>query len=258
MFAQEFREALAGARDGGALDELARALWRAVAEGRLADADADALSRAIEGRRDAIAQKAPGRPPLQPKGASGSPRAGKRRKKVFGLGRPRAMDRNAKARVMHLARAMSRRTAKGKAYGPITAKALAVLEALLWGFHNAKSGVCFPSYAKIAERAGCAASTVAEAIKALEAAGLMTWINRIKRVRVPCPDLLGAGGWRWRVLRTSNAYEFPDPGAAASRPASESENPRGTEDQAIPLFKNRHAEAAETLIRGAAMRFAPA
>ena len=30
---------------------------------------------------------------------------------------------------------------KGKAYGEITAKALAVLEALLWGFHNAKSGL---------------------------------------------------------------------------------------------------------------------
>ena len=54
----------------------------------------------------------------------------------------------------------------------ITAKALAVLEALLWGFHNARSGLCFPSYETIAERAGCARSTVAEAIKALEDGGL--------------------------------------------------------------------------------------
>jgi hypothetical protein len=43
------------------------------------------------------------------------------------------------------------------------------LEALLWGFHNAKSGLCFPSYERIAEAAGCARSTVAEALKALEA-----------------------------------------------------------------------------------------
>jgi hypothetical protein len=40
---------------------------------------------------------------------------------------------------------MSHRTAKGKHYGEITAKALAVLEALLFGFHNSKSGLCFPS-----------------------------------------------------------------------------------------------------------------
>ena len=77
-----------------------------------------------------------------------------RREKVFGDGRPRPLDRNAKARIMTLARALLRRTEKGKAYGAITAKALAVLEALLWGFHNARSGLCFPSYATIAARAG--------------------------------------------------------------------------------------------------------
>ena len=38
------------------------------------------------------------------------------------------------ARIMTFARALMRRTEKGKAYGAITAKALAVLEALLWGF----------------------------------------------------------------------------------------------------------------------------
>jgi hypothetical protein len=58
----------------------------------------------------------------------------------------------------------------------------------------------------------------AEAIKALEAAGLMSWDNRIKRVRERCPDFLGPNGWRWRVMRTSNAYRFP----------SESDFQRGT------------------------------
>ena len=63
---------------------------------------------------------------------------------MFGLGRPRALDRNAKVRIMHWARCVSRRTARARSYGPITAKAVAVLEALLWAFHNAKSGLCFP------------------------------------------------------------------------------------------------------------------
>jgi hypothetical protein len=46
-------------------------------------------------------------------------------------------------RVVVLARALSRRTEKGKHYGVVTAKFVAVLEALLWGFHNAASGRCF-------------------------------------------------------------------------------------------------------------------
>ena len=100
---------------------------------------------------------------------------------MFGLGRPRALDRNAKVRIMHWARCLSRPTEKGRAYGQVTAKGLAVLEALLWAFHNAKSGLCFPSYDKIAEAAGCARSTVAEAIKALEDAGVLSWVQRIKR-----------------------------------------------------------------------------
>ena len=103
---------------------------------------------------------------------------------MFGLGRPRALDRNAKVRIMHWARCLSRRTEKGRAYGVVTAKALAVLEALLWAFHNAKSGLCFPSYETIAEAAGCARSTVAGALKALEDAGVLSWVQRIKRVRL--------------------------------------------------------------------------
>ena len=33
----------------------------------------------------------------------------------------------------------------------------------------------------------------------------MTWVQMVKRVRERCADLLGDNGWRWRVLRTSNA-----------------------------------------------------
>ena len=166
-----------------------------------------------------------------------------RREKVFGDGRPRPLDRNAKVRVMTLARALMRRTEKGKAYGEITAKALAVLEALLWGFHNARSGLCFPSYEKIAERAGCARSTVAEAIKALEDAGLLTWVNRLKRVRERCKDLFGHSGSLVRVLRTSNGYRFNDPKGAAERGfPSKSDFPSGTPIQDLSLTKPTTAD----------------
>ena len=152
---------------------------------------------------------------------------------MFGHGRPRALDRNAKARIMHLARCLSRRTEKGKAYGEVTAKALSVLEALLWHFHNAKSGLCFPSYETIAEAAGCARSTVAEAIKALEDVGILSWVNRIKRVAEPCRDLFGHRMRKTRVIRTSNGYAFFDP-QLPKRPqslekSSKSDFPSGTQ-----------------------------
>jgi AraC-like DNA-binding protein len=140
-----------------------------------------------------------------------------RREKVFGDGRPRPLDRNAKARIMVYARPFTRRTEKGKHYGLLTAKCLDVLQALLWGFHNAQSGLCFPSLAKIAEAAGCAPSTVAEAIKALEAVGILSWVHRIARIRERCEDLWGNMGTRWRIIRTSNAYHFRDPNPAGSK-----------------------------------------
>ena len=165
------------------------------------------------------------------KAVLGLPRASRRREKVFGPGRPRALDRNAKTRIAHWARCLSRRTEPGKAYGQLTAKALAVLEALLWGFHNAKSGLCFPSYERIAEAAHCARSTVAEAIKALEEAGIMSWVHRLKRARVACPDLFGDEGWRLVPQRTSNAYHFNDPSPAGWPKSPESEKAFGTANQ---------------------------
>ena len=54
------------------------------------------------------------------------------------------LDRNAQVRVMMVARALMRHQEKGKAYGKISAKALAVLTALLWRFHNAATAKCFP------------------------------------------------------------------------------------------------------------------
>jgi AraC-like DNA-binding protein len=155
-----------------------------------------------------------------------------RREKVFGDGRPRPMERNAKARVMAYARPFTRRTEKGKHYGQLTPKYLDVLEALLWGFHNARTGLCFPSLAKIAEAAKCAPSTVAEALKALEATGVLSWVNRIVRIRERCEDLFGNLGTRWRIIRTSNAYHFHDPKGAGSQAfPSKSEFPSETSIQ---------------------------
>ena len=163
-------------------------------------------------------------------------RPGRRREKVFGPGRAVPLDRNAKARIAAYARAWTARNRQpGQHKGPITRAFLDVLHALLWQFHNSRTGICFPSYERIAEMAECARSTVAEALKVLEWAGVLTWQHRITRVRERCRDLWGRAGWQWRVVRLSNAYVFQDPAGHRLRgvPASESKNPTGTQDQVV-------------------------
>src|SRR3954447_7124593 len=176
----------------------------------------------------------------QPAGAlSCAQNSRKRREKMFGEGRVLPLDRNAKARIMVLARALMRRTGEGKHYGVLTAKFVAVLGALLWGFHNAGSGRCFPSYERIAEQADCARSTVYEAIHALERAGILSWVNRIARMREWGPDLFGRAKNRWRVIRTSNQYCFVDPKTSAPPPSSSKYNfGTGTAGQVNKKEKN--------------------
>ena len=158
-----------------------------------------------------------------------------RREKVFGPGRAVPLDRNAKARIAAYARAWSARNRQPRQHrGPITRAFLDVLEALLWGFHNSRSGCCFPSYEAIAAKAECARSTVAEAIKALEWAGVLTWQHRITRILVRERDLFGQWASRWQVIRTSNAYVFrdPKPGLSCGFPCK-SENLPGILNQEV-------------------------
>lgn len=148
-------------------------------------------------------------------------RAGRRREKVFGSGWGRPLDRNAKVRITTYARAWSARHKQpGQHRGPLTRAYLEVLAALLWGFHNSRDGRCFPSYETIATRAQCCRDTVYEAIKALELAGILTWMNRLVRVQFREKDLFGNLVTRVRVVRTSNAYLFRDPLGETNHPKS--------------------------------------
>jgi hypothetical protein len=55
MLADQFIAAASGAANSHALDQISRLVWRAHAEGHIADADAEAVSEAVEGRRAALA-----------------------------------------------------------------------------------------------------------------------------------------------------------------------------------------------------------
>ena len=77
------------------------------------------------------------------------------------------------------------------------------------GFH--KTGACFPSYETIAEKARCARSTVAVALTALAEAGLLNWVNRLKRIAVDWTDMLGQKRKSNVPARASNGYTFGKP-----------------------------------------------
>ncbi len=177
-----------------------------------------------------------------------------RREKVFGPARGIPLDRNAKVRVIAYARAWSAKHRQPGQHqrGPLTRAFQEVLEALLYGFHNSGSGLCFPSYEAIAERAQCCRDTVYEAINALEAANVLTWVNRIVREQARERDIFGKWATHWRIVRTSNAYLFRDPlPCAVGRPdrlgEPKSENPPGTLNQDISVSKNAADTAADTL-----------
>jgi len=183
----------------------------------------------------------------------------RRREKVFGPARGYALDRNAKARIMVYARAWSaRHRVPGQHRGPLTRAFIEVLQAMLWGFHNSKSGLCFPSYEAIAAKAQCCRDTVYEAIRALETADVLTWVNRIVREQVRERDLFGKWVPRWRIVRTSNAYMFRDPlpcaqgrpdnqGGAGDHGGAKSENPPGTLNLDISVSKGQANDQAESL-----------
>jgi len=125
-----------------------------------------------------------------------------RRAKLFTDGKQTPIDRNDRARIIFLAEVARRK-------GEITRAAVDILRALLFTFANLKDGRCFPSYERLAEAAGCVPRTVGRCLPDLEAAGLVTWVNRIQRVRERVPGLGGMWASVWRVIRTSNAYDFP-------------------------------------------------
>ena len=181
-----------------------------------------------------------------------------RREKVFGPGRAVPLDGNAKARIQAYARAWSGRNRQpGQHKGPITRAFLDVLEALLWGFHNAAPAAASPATRRSPTEAECARSTVAEALKVLELAGVLSWQHRIARIRVRERDLFGRSG---RAAGGSSApvqrLRLPRPESGGFRRfASKSENPPGTLNQEISLSSVQPASDPDSPLEHALQRF---
>ena len=218
MLADDIADQTALAGHPVEIDEIIKAAWGRHFAGALTENDMEALDEAARARREALQARRTETRPKPREAPSGAPRGSARRarrsprprEKLFGNGRIVPLDREAKNRIQVLMRALKHPTEPGKHYGAVTAKAEEVGRVLLWVFHNVKSGLCIPSYDTIAKEVGCHRDTVGEAIKMLEAAGILTWCNRRTRVRIKGIT---------KVIRISNSYRFVDPGSKPEIPS---------------------------------------
>lgn len=145
-------------------------------------------------------------------------RARIRRPKVFGAGRPRPLVREHKLKLVRHLRDLRASRALSRAHYDVAEK-------LLFRFHNAASGLCFPSLKALAAAAGCAVSTAQLAVAALERLGVLSWVHRLKRERVDGVV---------RVLRSSNAYVFSLPACLADRGDAALGSPRAAARPVAP------------------------
>ena len=114
-------------------------------------------------------------------------RAGYRRNSIYAMHGTiewRVLDRNQRAKLWVIAQSMERLTKpKGSRNGCLGYIGLTVLNALLFGFLNANSGRCDPSYDALQKKTSLCRGSIAKAIDLLEAAGLVTVTRRMMRFK---------------------------------------------------------------------------
>jgi hypothetical protein len=135
-------------------------------------------------------------------------------------------------RLYHQARAFERQTRQpGRQDGVVSRNGLAVLHALVFDCLNYTSGRLDPSYETIARLACISVRSVARGLKALQAAGVLSWVRR-------CVERVKDG--RFTLEQQSNAYGLvpasqwrgfaAKPEAPAPEPGTWGDHPCGTRD----------------------------
>jgi Helix-turn-helix domain len=138
------------------------------------------------------------------------------------------MATDGKKRVVQRAEEMTRGVMRsGRPRRMFTATTIEVLRVLVWKFHNAATGKCFPSYDEIADKARCSRDTVIEAVKALKKAGILSVVSRITRIQEKIKDIFGRIVTITRIVTTSNGYIFHDDGIRPN--LKNGRNPKGSE-----------------------------
>jgi AraC-like DNA-binding protein len=115
------------------------------------------------------------------------------------------INRRDRARIMYEAEKLERRTAVSRrdAFGKVSTQGalgragLDVLRAMLFKFHNVRTGQLDPSRASIAAAAGYSVRHVARVLLRLKGAGILSWVRR-------CADRMEEG--RYVLEQISSAY----------------------------------------------------
>lgn len=97
----------------------------------------------------------------------------------------RPIDRNDRARILHLAERLNARTRQpGQHGGCLKDSGLQILRALLFQFLDCRTGRLDPSLDTLARVTGHCRATVVAALKRLRAAGFVSWVQRVALVRI--------------------------------------------------------------------------
>ena len=244
MLADQFHAAAAAARNTATVDEIARLTWTAHAEGQILDAEAEAISEALQGRRAAFAARGAQR-------ALSSPiRLSARRKPT-----PRSPDKQASLE-------RRRRQAASGAMPPalaarFTTGELAALTVI--ARQCQRGGACSLPIDALAALAGVSRTTVQNALRAAKALGLI--FARARRrpglpsltnvLRVISPEwaawlkLSGEGGGYTNVSATNNNFIQERKGGL--RPASHWR----TEKKGVHKPRNKHDALWRKTLRSA-------
>ncbi len=157
MLAEQFHTAAVAAKTTAAVDEIARLTWRANAEGHILDAEAEAVSEALQARRTAFATRRTATPSrLVP----GLPRPART---------PRSPDRQAS--IERRRRQAMSGVVPAKIAASFTMAELAVLT--LIARQCQRAGVCVLHIDAIAALAGCCRRTVQNAMRHAQMLGMI-------------------------------------------------------------------------------------
>ncbi len=163
MLTGQFHQAAAGARTFPQLEEISRLLWRAHAEGQIPDADAQAISEAVQGRRSALATTRP----------SSHPRP------LLASRRPAPRSPNRQASLERRRRQATSGIVPSRIASSFTVGELAVLSVI--GQQVRRSGVSVLPIDAIAALAGVSRTTVKNAMRQARILGLI----HVKERRIP-------------------------------------------------------------------------
>ena len=180
MLAEQFIVAVAAAKSGKALDEIARLSWRALAEAQIDEIAAEAISAAVEARR--LAWKAP-QPLAQLKPASASRRPP----------RPRSPDR-AKS-IERRRRLAASGVVPGRIAAAFTQGEVAVLAVI--GRQCQQHGTCGLPVDAIAALAGVCRSTVQSALRLARSQGYLRVEERRRKGLPNLPNIVTVAEKEW-------------------------------------------------------------